>query len=166
MQSTALQHSSGHKPLFSDSLSAKGGRSSHHLGVRSHRADGCAMPSVKSRSSLILVILAVLLSAFNGLLSVLSVMVFSGKEGALSWASIYLPAVLWIVAAFCYKFPRSGLLSFAVVVLISLALCVGLFSHAQVAVAQWQTCSYNLRFAVVGGMLLIVNLFLPRTSTP
>jgi hypothetical protein len=122
------------------------------------------MLPMKSRGNLVLVLGATLLSAFNGLLTAFSVMVFSGKESPWMWVSIYLPALLWIAAALCYKFPRSGLLSFTLLIAISLALCVGLSSHPQTG-AAWAGCAYSLRFALVGGVLLVVNIFLTRATS-
>lgn len=122
------------------------------------------MPSVSSRGKLILVILAALLSAFNGVLSVLSMMMFSGHESTQTWVSIYVPAVLWVAAAICYKFPRIGLFAYILLLLIALVLCVGLFSHAQTGVAQWLACAYNLRFVLVAGALLILNVTILKPS--
>lgn len=121
------------------------------------------MQSIK-KGNLVLVILAVLLSAFNGLVSVLTVMVFSGHESSRMWISIYVPAFLWVIACFCYKFPGIGLFTYAAVLALSVFLCVAPFSHAHTGVAQWQACCYNLRFAIAAFVLLTINATIAKTS--
>ena len=126
------------------------------------------MRAVNNRGDMILVVLATLLSAFTGLVSVLAVMVFTGHESNLMWVTIYLPAILWIAAALCYKFPRFGLLFYLVLLMASLILCVAPFNHPNVQIARWKACADGLRFALIGAALLIVNLAIskPSTQTP
>jgi hypothetical protein len=100
--------------------------------------------------SINLMVAATLLSAFDGVLSLLSVLIFSDHESTRLWASIIVPAFLWIPALTCFKFPRAGLAVF--LLLVGIAVALG---------NSW----HNLRFALIGGALLLVNLsFLKRSS--
>ena len=122
------------------------------------------MQSIKIRGNLILVVLASLLSGFNGVLSIGLVMVFSGHEGLLSWVAIYAPVSLFIVAACSYRFPRKGLLIYAALLITSILLCVGPTNRTRAGVAHWLACTYNLRFAVLGCGLLIINAAVTRLN--
>ena len=112
---------------------------------------------MKMRGNHLLVALAFFLSAFNAFLSIGLVMVFSGREGTIDWIQIYLPALLLIIAACCYRFPRKGLLIYAVVLIVSILLCVRPTDRKRAGVTHWEACAYNLRFAILGGALLIIN---------
>jgi hypothetical protein len=111
-----------------------------------------------------LIVVATLLSAFNGLLSVLSVLVFSGHESTRLWVSIYLPAVLWFIALVCLWLPRSGFAGYVVVLVTAILLCANPM-HRNNPIAALYQCSDNLRFALVAGALLLVNLFIPRRAS-
>jgi hypothetical protein len=113
---------------------------------------------------IVLVILAVLLSAFDGILNMLSVLVFTGNESGLVWLSIKLPAVLWIAALACLKFPRGGLVVFVVVLLGACFLCVDPMHHSHEGLGPWKQCASNLRFAFAGGALLLVSLAFSKQS--
>jgi hypothetical protein len=123
------------------------------------------MPRVlNSKAHVVLIVLATLLSAFNGLLSILTVLVFSGHESTRLWASIYLPAGLWVFALACFWVPRSGLLVYAIVLATAILLCANPM-HRDNPAAAWYQCSYNLRFALLGAALLLANLFVPREAS-
>ena len=111
----------------------------------------------------VLIVLATLLSTFNGLLSILTVLVFSGHESTRLWVSIYLPAALWIPALICFRLPKSGFIAYALLLAAAILLCVNPLNQDNPA-AAWQQCSYNLRFALLGGVLLLANYFTPRGS--
>ena len=122
------------------------------------------MPRVlNSKANFVLIILATLLCAFNGLLSILTVLVFSGHESTRLWVSIYLPAALWVFALACFWLPRSGLVTYTVVLAIAIFLCANPM-HRDNPGAAWYQCSYNLRFAILGAVLLLANLFVPREA--
>ena len=104
-----------------------------------------------------LVFLATVLSAFNGLLSLLSVLVFSGHESAATRASIQLPCVLWIVSIVCLRLPRSGFVIYLLLAAISIFLCANPAHHSPTPWKVWIQCAHNLRFALGGGGLLLVN---------
>jgi len=107
-----------------------------------------------------LVFLATALSAFNGFLSLLSELVFSDHESGVLWASIQLPAVLWIVAILCLKLPRSGSVIYLMIAATSIFLCANPAHHSSTPWKVWIQCADNLRFALVGGGLLLVNAVL------
>jgi len=107
-----------------------------------------------------LVFLATVLSAFNGLLSLLSVLVFSGHESGVTRASIQLPCVLWIVSIVCLKLPRSGFVIYLLLAAISIFLCADPAHDSFTPWNVWIQCAHNLRFALVGGGLLLVNAVL------
>jgi hypothetical protein len=122
------------------------------------------MPLIQnSKVHIALIFVATVLSAFNGFLSILSVLVFSSHESIRMWALIYLPATLWVIALVCYWFPKSGFATYAVILATSILLCVNPMHRDSVCAAEYQ-CSDNLRFAILGGVLLLVNLFMPKTS--
>jgi hypothetical protein len=77
-----------------------------------------------ARLSLVLVIVATALSAWDGVFNLLSVLVFSGHEKALTWWSIYLPATLWAIALVAYKLPRAGLGVYLLTLLTAITFCV------------------------------------------
>lgn len=116
-----------------------------------------------SAANILLILSAVALSAFNGWLSVLSVLVFSGNESTRLWASIYLPATLWILAIVCWWFPKAGFVTYAVILGSSIFLCIGPLHHVHFFKALAQ-CPDNLRFALIGAALLLVNVFVPRET--
>lgn len=118
---------------------------------------------LNSKANITLIVLAALLSAFNGLLSILTVLVFSGHESTRLWVMIYLPAVLWIPALGCLKMPKVGFVTYAVILASALFLCVNPLHRADISAALGQ-CSYNLRFALIGAVLLLINVFLPRQT--
>jgi hypothetical protein len=119
------------------------------------------MPLIQKSTHIALIFLAVGLSAFNGFLSILTVLVFSGNESTKLWVSIYLPATLWIIALICYKFPKSGFAAYAVILATSILLCVNpMLTNNPCTV--WYQCSDDLRFAILGGTLLLANLFMQR----
>lgn len=120
------------------------------------------MPRIlNSKLNLALIVLATLLSAFNGLLSILTVLVFSGHESRRLWVSIYLPAALWLFALVCFWLPRSGFVVYTAVLATAIVLCANPM-HRDNPGAAWYQCSYNLRFALLGAALLLANLFVPR----
>ena len=110
-----------------------------------------------------LITIAVALSVFNGIFSLLTVLVFAEHESAPQWISVILPAFLWLPALACAKFPRAGLLGF--VILLGLALMIGVdpFHHQNSGWSPWMRGLEDLRFAVLGALLLLLNLvFLHR----
>lgn len=111
-----------------------------------------------------LIALATLLSAFNGLLSILTVLVFSGHESTRLWVSIYLPAVLWVIALICFWLPKSGFAAYVAVLVTAILLCANPMHRDNPAAALYQ-CSDNLRFALIAAALLLVNLFIPRRAS-
>ena len=111
-----------------------------------------------------LIIVATLLSAFNGLLSILTVLVFSGHESTRLWVSIYLPAVLWVIALICLWFPKSGFGAYLVVLVTAILLCANPMQRDNPVAALYQ-CSDNLRFALIAGVLLLVNIFIPKRAS-
>lgn len=120
------------------------------------------MPRVlNSKVHVGLIVTATLLSAFNALLSVLTVLVFSGHESTRLWVSIYFPAVLWVIALACFWLPRSGFTAYMVVLVAAILFCANPMQRDNPAAALYQ-CSDNLRFALIAGALLLVNLFIPR----
>lgn len=84
-----------------------------------------------------LVFLATVLSAFNGVLSLLSVLVFSGHESRVTRASIQLPGVLWIVSIVCFKLPRSGFVIYLLLAAISIFLCANPAHHSPTPWKVW-----------------------------
>ena len=123
------------------------------------------MPSLLGgKAATALVIVAPLLSAFNGLLSILTLLVFSGHESTRLWASIYLPAGLWVLALVCFWFPKSGFGAYVLVLVMAVLLCTNPMHRDNPGAALYQ-CSNNLRFALIGGVLLLVNLFVPKSAS-
>ena len=118
---------------------------------------------LNSKTHISLIILAALLSAFNGFLSILTVLVFSGHESTRLWVAIYLPAALWLFAIACLWLPKSGFTAYAVVLATAILLCANPM-HRDNPSAAWYQCSYNLRFALLGGALLLANLLVPRRA--
>jgi len=112
-----------------------------------------------------LIAVATALSACNGFGSLLTVLVFSDHESTRMWVSIYLPATLWIMAIICYWLPRFGFVTYAVILVISILLCINP-THLNDICLGLYGCSDNLRFAIVGGALLLVNFFIPRRGAP
>ena len=104
-----------------------------------------------------LVLLATVLSAFNGFLSLLSLLVFSAHESGVTRASIQLPSVLWIAAMLCLKLPRSGFIIYLLLAATSIFLCANPMHHTSTAWRVWVQCADNLRWALAGGGLLLVN---------
>ncbi len=101
-----------------------------------------------------LVLVATAASAFNGILALLSVLVFSGRESFISHVSIYAPLFLWIAAISCLKWPRIGLLFYLSLLGLAIILCAGPFHHNKSSLRQ---CTYNLGFATFGAALLLLN---------
>jgi hypothetical protein len=122
-------------------------------------------PSVNRGLRISLIIGATLLSAFNGILSMLTVLIFSDNESTRLWASIVLPAFLWITALACFKFRLPGAIGFFLLLGIALFLCVDPLHHVGVVTVRCRGCASNLRFALLGGALLLINLVLPGRST-
>ena len=118
--------------------------------------------SLGQKASVVLVVIATLLSALDGVLSLLSTLVFSNHESGRLWASIIVPAFLWVTALICLKFPRGGVVSFLLLFGMSVTLCADPFRHLGVESVRWTHCTLNLGFALLGGVLLLVNAFLPR----
>ena len=107
------------------------------------------------------IVVATALSAFNGNLSLLTVLVFSDHESTRMWVSICLPATLWIVAIICYWFPKSGFAAYAVILAASILVCVNPMYRDNICFAAYR-CSDDLRFAIAGGAFLLVNFFIPK----
>jgi hypothetical protein len=118
------------------------------------------MPLKRGRISLMLVFLATALSVWDGVFNLLSVLVFSGHEKALTWWSIYLPASLWAIALVAYRFPRTGVSAYLLILLTAITLCVDPFSHSGEGIKPWLACSSNVRMACIGAVLLLVNMVL------
>ena len=122
------------------------------------------MPRLLSgKAGTTLIIVATLLSAFNGLLSILTVLVFSGHESTRLWVSIYLPAGLWVLALACLWFPKSGFAAYVLVLVTAILLCTNPMHRDNPYAALYQ-CSNNLRFALLAAVLLLLNLFASRKS--
>jgi len=117
--------------------------------------------SLNGTANIALIVLATLLSLFNGFLSILTVLVFSEHESMRLWVMIYLPAALWVPGVCCIWLPKTGFITYLVILGTAIMLCVNPFHRADVSAALFQ-CSYNLRFALAGGLLLLVNTFVPR----
>jgi hypothetical protein len=98
------------------------------------------------------------MSAFNGFMSVLSVLVFSGHETLRMWIAIYLPATLLMPAAMCLPFPRLGVAIYALLLATSSALCAA--THIDNMTA-WSACADNLRFDFAAGGLLLISAIVP-----
>jgi hypothetical protein len=111
----------------------------------------------------LLVAAALLLSAFNGLLNLSSVLIFSSNESTRLWASICLPAALWLIAIACFKSPRAGAVAFALIWFISLILCFDP-AHHPLREQGWGQCADNIRFSMVGGILLLINVAIPKRA--
>jgi hypothetical protein len=108
-----------------------------------------------------LVVIATLLSLFNGWLSVLSVLVFSSHESSILWASIYLPITLWLISLACLKFPRTGATVFTLMWIACVVLCFDPMHHS-IHEVGWEQCADNLRFSLLGGILLLINAAIPK----
>jgi uncharacterized membrane protein len=119
--------------------------------------------SINRLASVLLILLATLLSAFNGLMSLVSDMLFSAHESSRMWASIELPALLWILALSCFKFPKGGFIAYATVLTASIFLCVNPFYSENIGAACYQ-CTDDRRFALIGGALLLVNAFIRQVA--
>ena len=111
-----------------------------------------------------LVIIATVLSAFNGFLSMLSVLVFSSHESGTLWASIYLPTTLWLIALSCFRYPRVGAVAFCVVWFACVVLCFGPIHHS-LHESGWKQCADNLSFALFAGVLLLINTVISKQSS-
>lgn len=120
---------------------------------------------INRMASVLLILLATLLSAFNGLMSLVSDVLFSAHESSRMWASIELPAVLWILALSCFKYPKGGFITYAAVITASIFLCVNPLYSENVGAACYQ-CSDDRRFALIGGALLLVNVFIRKAGGP
>ena len=125
------------------------------------------MPMIKNSKvytalHIVLVFAALLLSAFDGFLSILSVLVFTDHESMRMHVSIYVPATLWIPAIICFWFPKAGFAAYAVILAASIILFVNPISYG--SYRAWYYSADNLRFAIVGCALLLVNIFIPRGS--
>ena len=82
------------------------------------------------RIKTIIVLAAAVLSAWDGITNILSVLVFSSHESSRLWVSIYLPATLWLIALSCFRVPRFGATLFIVVWLTSVLLCFDPLHHS------------------------------------
>jgi hypothetical protein len=116
-----------------------------------------------SAANILLILFAVALTALNGWSSAFTAFVFRGDESTRLWASIYLPATLWIPAIACWWLPKSGWITYAAILASSILLCVNPLHRDQVGATLIQ-CSDNLRFALIGAALLLVNVFVPRET--
>jgi hypothetical protein len=76
----------------------------------------------------------------------------------------YLPAVLWIPALGCLEMPKAGFVTYVVILASALFLCVNPIHRADISAALGQH-SYNLRFALIGAALLLINVFLPKQTS-
>jgi len=122
------------------------------------------MPMIKTSKvytalHIALIVTALLLSIFNGMGSILWLLVFSGNESMRMWVSIHVPATLWIPNIICFWFPKSGFAAYAVILAASVILCVDPILGS--AFVNWYRCSDYLRFAILGCALLFVNIFVP-----
>lgn len=121
----------------------------------------------QSRIALVLVIIATALSAWDGVFNLLSVLVFSGHEKAITWWSIYLPGSLWVIALLAWKFPVMATSAYNVILLTAIFLCVDPFSHPGEGLKPWLACSSNVRMACIASALLIVAMLIQvRTHQP
>ena len=121
--------------------------------------------SINRMASVLLILLATLLSAFNGLMSLVSDMLFSVHESSRMWASIELPAVLWIFALSCFKYPKGGFITYATVLTASVFLCVNPLYSENIGAACYQ-CTDDRRFAIFGGVLLLANAIIRQLARP
>ena len=103
-----------------------------------------------------LVLLATGASAFNGVLTMLSVLVFSGRESLVTQISIYVPVFLWIAAISCLKWPRVGFLFYISLLSLAMTFCADPF-HQSFRWSSLRQCVDNLRFAAFGAALLLLN---------
>ena len=110
-----------------------------------------------------LVTIATLLSLFDGFLNGLSVLVFSSHESGILWASIYLPTTLWLISLASFKFPRTGAIVFTSVWFACVVLCFDP-THHSIHEVGWKQCANNVRFSMLGGLLLLVNAAIPRQT--
>ena len=98
---------------------------------------------------------AVLLCALDALGAVVwTPLWFAEDHTALSKALDSTRILLWVAAVFCSKFPRSGLITFVVLLGIALVLNVQQFRGG------WEDAIYNLAYAIASGVLLVLNLVL------
>jgi len=114
-------------------------------------------------ANILLILFAVALSAFDGWMSILTVLVFNGDESTRMWMSIYLPAALWIPAVACWWLPKVGCTTYAAILASSILLCVNPFHQDHIGIAI-NRCSDDLRFALIGAVLLLINIFVPRET--
>jgi len=109
-----------------------------------------------------LIFAAFLLSALDGLIIILAALMFSYLGSPRIWEPIYFPTTLWIPAIICFWFPRAGFAAYAVILAVSIILLVDPMSYG--SFRAWYRCSEDLRFAILGCALLLVNIFIPRGS--
>jgi hypothetical protein len=102
----------------------------------------------------VLIAVAVILSAFNGWLSILTVLIFSSKESMSLWIAIVLPAFAWIAALGCIKFPRGGLILFWSILGAAVILCANSTHRPVPTTPHYIQCAMNLRFSLLAGVLL------------
>jgi len=119
--------------------------------------------SSNGAATILLILFSVALSAFDGWLSILTVLVFRGDESTRMWVSIYLPAALWIPAIACWWVPKAGWITYAAILACSILLCANPLHRDHVGAALIQ-CADNVRFALIGAALLLVNVFVPRET--
>lgn len=107
-----------------------------------------------------LIVVAAILSVFNGALSLLTTLVFSDHESVSLWIAIILPALLWLPALTCIRFPLAGFLVFVILLSSSVFLGVNPVHYHTVGLTPWMSRLEDLRFAVLGAGLLFANLIL------
>ena len=113
--------------------------------------------------SIVLVALALGLSAYNGFFSWVGIGLEPGRGGGISdhqyWAEL-LPAFLWIAAGTSLKFPRVGFCAYLFVLAASGVLWMDPIDHPDRGWYAFSLYIYHVRFALYGGGLLLLNLFL------
>jgi hypothetical protein len=115
--------------------------------------------ALKRRSSIYLVAGASLLSMFDGFAAAYWTPAWFGyPQTHAGRAVIAFRVVLWIPAVLCSKFPRAGVSLFFT--LLGAACVVDIFRFSW----SWRDGVFDLRFAILAGVLLLMNALLVRRA--
>jgi hypothetical protein len=100
---------------------------------------------------------AIALSTATACFSGLNPLIFSGHENAGIWTTVYIPMLFWIPAALCVWFPRTGLMVYVLVLIVTIISYARWYYGPPYGWANWLHSIAGCILPLIAALLLAVN---------